>query len=282
MELTRSWKRTLKNNDFYCGMLTLIGVKADGSIIEKGGIAMPKQDPIEDIRVDIESKFNMAVADMAADLTFQIQSAYETVIQSFYDDYTPRWYQRTYSTYEASDHADDPFKYTPISGGAEAGILVDPSFITGKPYRADTAWVFDRTFGKGIHGYFKWEMKQWGQSRWKATNLKYVMSKKKKEHFKKFLLSSMKNSPHLYKGLKQQRFIFTSAYNLNMKGQDAYYWDSIGSSEKKVVEITSNSLGSFLSHTTPQKMMDRTFKQLTTRRRLDAMFNDILTSYFSK
>lgn len=251
-------------------------------IFLKGGIVVAKSNPLEDIKIDIESKYNLAVAELAAEITFQIQAAYETVVQSFYEDYTPRWYDRTYSTYEASDHAEDPFKTTPIEGGFNAGINVDPSFITGKPYRADTAWVFDRTFGQGIHGYFRWEMRQWGQNRWRTTNLKYVMSKKKKEHFKKFLLSSIKNSPHLYKGLKQQRFVYTSAQNINMKGQDAYYWDTIGESEKQVVEITSNSLGGFRSHTTPQKMMDRTFKQLTTKRRMNTMFNDILTSYFSK
>lgn len=225
---------------------------------------MPKQDPIEDIRIDIEARFNMAIADMATLMTYQIESAYQSIIQSFYDDYTPRWYQRTYSTYEASDHADDPFKYTPFEGGAEAGISVDPSFITGKPYRADTAWVFDRTFGKGIHGYFKWEMKQWASHTWKSMNRKYVMSSARKERLADFLTKSIKNSPRKFR-----------------RGQVAamaYFSGGAG----------STVLTSMKAYTTrgyevpPKKVMDDTFSKMTKKKNMDAMFSSIMEGYFSK
>jgi len=254
----------LKNNDFYSGMLTLIGVKADGSIIEKGGIVMPKQDPIEDIRVDIESKFNMAVADMAAQMTYQIESAYKSIIQSFYEDYTPRWYQRTFSTYEASDHEDDPFKYTPISGGAEAGIHVDPSFITGKPYRADTAWVFDRTFGKGIHGYFKWEMKQWAPQTWKNMNRKYVMSSARKERLANFLAKSIKHSPRKFRRGQITAMVYSTK-------------DVNTAQLSSMKAITTRGYES-----TPKKGMDAAFKKLTNKKTMDEMFSSIMGAYFSK
>lgn len=220
---------------------------------------MAKKNPIEDIRIDIENRYNMAIADMASQVTEQIEAAYETVIQSFYDDYTPRWYDRTYSTYEASDHADDIFKTTPIDNGFEAGIKIDPSFINGKPYRADTAWVFDRTFGKGIHGYFKWEMKQWAPQTWKNMNRKYLMSKARKERLADFLKKSIKHSPRKYKP-KLTAMVY-----------------AVGE-QKSVQAVQLHQIRS----TTPHKSMDAAFRQITSKKNMDAMFSTILSSYFSK
>ena len=224
---------------------------------------MKNGNPIEDIRIDIENRFNMAVADMASQVTEQIETAYEGIIQSFYDDYTPRWYDRTYSTYEASDHIDDMFKTVPIENGFEAGINVDPSFISGKPYRADTEWVFDRTFGKGIHGYFKWEMKQWAPQTWKNLNKKYMMSKARKERLSSFLEKSLKHSPRKYR-----------------RGQITAMVYSAG-------DINSTQLSSMKAITTrgyestPKKGMDAAFRKITNKKNMDAMFSSILSNYFS-
>ena len=137
----------------------------------------PARDPMEVMKKDIEKRFSEALEEMAEELTFQIEASYESVIQSFYEDYTPRVYERTYSTYEASDRYDDPFGFTPTSDGYESGIHVGPENIPGQPYHATKEWVFPRTFEEGIHGYFKWEMeKQFGPHYWKKMNRKYVMS----------------------------------------------------------------------------------------------------------
>ncbi len=225
---------------------------------------MPKQQPLEDIRIEIESKFYAAVADMASTVTYEIESAYESVVQSFYEDYTPRWYRRTFSTYEASDHADDLFKTTPIDDGFEAGINVDPSFITGKPYRADTAWVFDRTFGKGIHGYFKWEMKQWAPQVWKNMNRKYVMSKARKDRLASFLEKSIKHSPR-----KQRKQVTAMIY-------------TAGDSMNGVLPTVQAKMMKSMTSTTPQRNMEFMYKNITRKKNMDVLFSSILTSYFSK
>lgn len=220
---------------------------------------MAKSNPIEDIRIDIENRFNMAVAEMAAQITEQIEVAYETVVQSFYDDYTPKWYNRTFSTYEASDHMNDLFRAIPIENGFDAGIYVDPSFITGEPYRADTSWVFDRTFGKGIHGYFKWEMKKWAPQTWRNLNKKYMMSKARKERLADFLTKSIKHSPKKFRP-RMTAMVYTVG---DIKSVQAVQLHQIRS-------------------TTPQKSMDAAFRQITNKKNMDAMFSSILNGYFSK
>lgn len=134
-----------------------------------------KEDPMEMIRADIEKKFNSAVKEMAEEMNFQIESAYESVIQKFYDEYTPRSYERTYSTYLGSDKYDNLFGFTPVDDGYEVGVRVGDENIPGNPYRAEKDWVFRRTFEEGIHGYFKVEYQQWYADRVK----KHKWSKKK-------------------------------------------------------------------------------------------------------
>lgn len=113
---------------------------------------------LQDFRKDIEKRYMSAIEHLAEEVSFQIESAYETVIEKFYDDYSPVSYNRTYSTYLASDGYDDPFSYTQSGNVYTAGIQVSSDFIQGKPYRADTDWVFNRTFERGIHGFNKKDM----------------------------------------------------------------------------------------------------------------------------
>lgn len=101
---------------------------------------------------DIEKKYNIALKELAEEITYQIENSYETVIDKFYEDYSPRYYDRTYSTYIGSDHYDDMFNFQQLGDTYLAGINVSSSNIPGSPYRADTDWVFDRTFYGGIHG----------------------------------------------------------------------------------------------------------------------------------
>lgn len=102
---------------------------------------------------DITNKFNKAVEEMASEVTFQIEEAYEDTIEEFYEDYDPIYYNRTYSTYLASTGYDNPF--TPlmhIGDSYFAGIGVSGSNIPYNPYVAYKNWVFNRVFYKGIHG----------------------------------------------------------------------------------------------------------------------------------
>ena len=103
----------------------------------------------------IKQKYKEAVREMAEEVAFQIEKSYESAISKFYEDYDPRYYERTYSTYLGSNAYNDIFNQGVQQFGNVflAGINVDSTNIPGNPYRAQNkAWVFDRTFYKGIHG----------------------------------------------------------------------------------------------------------------------------------
>lgn len=222
---------------------------------------MAKAMTIEEFRIDVENKFNIALADMAAETTFAIEYAYESVVQSFYDEYGPNngdpwYYKRTYSTYEASSRADDPFGYTPIEANVfESGIEVDHENILGNPYRADKHWVFTRTFNEGIHGFFKTEMEGWKKNYFKRR----VLSKKKKEKMQKYFNSMIKHAPKKYKGITKESIVSIVAQN-----PDVTLLKSVAPTAK----------GS-----SPRAMMDKAFKQITKKQHMDKMFDNIMKSY---
>ena len=111
----------------------------------------------------IIKQYESAIKQVAEEVSFQVESAYESVIDMFYNDYTPRWYERTGSTYRASDHVDDMSKITKVGDEYLSGIIVDSENINGNPYRADTDWVFERTFVRGIHGFTAHEGRRFAQ-----------------------------------------------------------------------------------------------------------------------
>lgn len=128
-----------------------------------------KNDPLEAIKDDIETRYRKVLNEFAAEMNFQVQLAYDTVISRFYNEYTPKVYERTESTRKASDKWDNIFGYTPVGDDFEYGIKVGaeniPDIDGHQPYRADTDWVFNRTFEEGIHGYFKVEAQDWANKR---------------------------------------------------------------------------------------------------------------------
>lgn len=87
----------------------------------------------------------------------EIEKAYEAQISRFYNDYSPIVYERTGATWWGSSGMNDYKSWSTYLGNLqyEAGITVDPANIqskVGHPYRANTQWVFDRTWRLGIHG----------------------------------------------------------------------------------------------------------------------------------
>lgn len=227
-------------------------------------MAKRTEDPLEMIKADIEQKFRMACAEMAAEMTWRIESAYESVIQSFYDDYTPKYYERTYSTYLASDKVDDPFGFTPVDNDYITGINVDPSFINGNPYRAEKDWVFDRTFNKGIHGFFRWEYRQWANKQLRALNRKYLMSKAKKQRLKEYFTKTMNRAPKKYRKGVKTSFVYTTG-NIN------------STSLKTGTAIQTRGFSY-----TPRKAMDAYFKKLTAKKEMDALFETFLDKYLNE
>ena len=108
----------------------------------------------------IKKIYQGAIKNFAEEMSSQIESAYEDTISLFYADYGPNngdpwFYDRTYSTYLASNGHDNPYSSINVQQFGDsffAGIGVSSSNIPGNPYKIYKEWVFNRTFYEGIHG----------------------------------------------------------------------------------------------------------------------------------
>lgn len=114
---------------------------------------MAKKNQIFDIN-EFKASYRNALEKTAQRIGREIEKAYETEISRFYNDYYPISYERTGSTWWASSGMQDYRSWSQYLGNLQyqAGITVDAANIQGDPYRADTAWVFNRTWHYGIHG----------------------------------------------------------------------------------------------------------------------------------
>lgn len=107
----------------------------------------------EEFEKVVLEQYEEAVKNTANQIGREIRKDYIDSIQAFYDDYTPKRYIRTWNTYLASNAAKDARKSVQKKGKAYiCGISVSSSFMKDA-YRADTDWVFERTYAKGIHGF---------------------------------------------------------------------------------------------------------------------------------
>lgn len=134
-----------------------------------------KKDSLDVILEDVTKKYNKAVKDMAVEVAYKIEAAYESAIEAFYNDYPdPIYYDRTYSTYLGSNAYDDVYNYGIQQFGNSyfAGINVSSSNIPGNPYRAYKGWVFDRTFEQGIHGINRNDLIKMNKPRSKDDHIK--------------------------------------------------------------------------------------------------------------
>lgn len=125
------------------------------------------------------------------EIALRMKKAYIRVINAFYDDYEPKRYKRTWSTYQASNankansladflkNGDVKFSSNANGRRVRAGIKVNADNIKGTPYYrlfgednrflgdpvfsrhtpVDTKVVFYNTFVKGKHGYVPKVMK---------------------------------------------------------------------------------------------------------------------------
>ena len=106
----------------------------------------------------VKRALRMALKEVADKLTDQIQDEYNSVIGKFYKHYTPKVYDRSGATYEASSYAQiGEGVLMPNEDSSVAGIEVDPYYIWHSAggynsYNQPTSYVFERTFVQGIHG----------------------------------------------------------------------------------------------------------------------------------
>lgn len=117
---------------------------------------MGKNNDIIDISV-FKKSYDNALKKTAQRIGREIEKAYEAQITRFYNDYFPISYDRTGATWWGSSGMQDYKSWSIYLGDLkyQAGITVSPENIQNKigdPYRADTDWVFNRTWHLGIHG----------------------------------------------------------------------------------------------------------------------------------
>lgn len=193
---------------------------------------MSKKKIKEELVDPLEKLLQEAVEKTAEDILTEIETAYENVIQEFYNDYTPKnggpiWYKRTGASFYGSNAYDTLINPSTLYLQGDTyitGIDVHSQFVENNPYgvnpyRADVnspSWVFDRTFNEGIHGFTAAEVDIW-------SSKKHINRHKKKSRFRK-----PKNIPH------QMR-------------------------------------------TPPKQLMDEKFKDISSQKHLDEIFNKNVT-----
>lgn len=189
----------------------------------------------------IKKIFTEIANEMAEEVLWQIENTYESVIDEFYNHYNPLYYNRTFSTYLASSGYKDLYSsqnFSPINDGYEVGINVDSGNIPNNPYRADTDWVFNRTFVKGIHGIST--RRGWGKTKEK----KYQR----------------------IKGNKTFEVIYRQGATITK--QKKYYEGNIEIQQR----IMSNMVPA------PRTLMNKWWRQFTTKHNLDQLYYSILES----
>ena len=124
-------------------------------------LILGKKSALDLILRDVKKKQKKALKRTAKRVTAEIQKQFNKTVETFYDDYDPQFYIRTYSTYflsnnfggtrNPSSNIKDP---TPTEEGYLAGIDVGPEFINGEPYKDKLGkdYITDRTWNQGIHG----------------------------------------------------------------------------------------------------------------------------------
>ena len=188
--------------------------------------------------------FNEAVEEMAHEVLWRIENIYETAIDRFYADYNPLYYNRTFSTYLGSSGYEDTFSpqnIKKIGDAWESGITISDVNIPGKPYRADTEWVFDRTFNKGIHG----------------INAGKVFGKDTTKRFQRVI------------GNKVFETIIGTSVNgtLQITKRKKYYQGDIQVQQRELTNMSP----------TPRGIIGKEFRALTRQGNMKKMFNNILS-----
>lgn len=201
----------------------------------------------------LQKAFDDSVDEMAEEVLRLIEGLYESAIAKFYADYTPLYYNRTeYTAYGSSGFPYDnelfkPQNFQKIEGGWSVGITVDPSYIPGSPYRANKAWVFERTFKRGIHG----------------INASMAWGKRRPKTFQRFYGESFLSGKSVFSVIKMKGSRVTSniAYRKNVK--------------RTAISVMENMVP------TPSAIVNSEFRKLTRKKNMKQMFNDIMLGKLS-
>ena len=199
--------------------------------------------------LNIKEKFNKVAEKFAQEVLWAIENQYESVIDVFYADYNPLYYYRTYSTYLASSgykQLYSPENYMSFDNYYNVGISIDSQKIPGNPYRADTDWVFNRTFEKGIHG----------------INTRGAFGLRKPRLYRRYYGESFPSGKSTFSVVK-------------MKNQDVI---SNIVYRKNVRRITNTVMENTVP--APKSLMNQWWRRYKTRKNLDSVYASIMNTEF--
>ena len=207
----------------------------------------------------LKKLFYDSAQELAEEVLWEIENAYENAIDMFYADYDPLWYYRTYSSYYGSSGSQDLFSsenYNFANDIYNVGINVDSSYIPGEPYKAhrrkngaDKDWVFRRTFLQGIHG----------------INARQMFGKKKDKEYRRGLGKLKHTTYQVSLKPRMIRGKWVAKKNVTM----GKYYNGVG------VRVMNNM------QPTPKGVINREFKQLSRKRVLRQMLDNIINSKIS-
>ena len=121
-------------------------------------------DPMKKIYRDMKNRIRSVLPNIADEISDKMVQKYADCVQAFYEHMPESInYDRTFSTFLGSSAT---CSYEESSSGSmrnqegetttftvHVNLHVDPSYL-GEPYRDPTDYVFERTWGKGIHGNY--------------------------------------------------------------------------------------------------------------------------------
>ena len=140
------------------------------------------------LRGSIEANVNAAVRRVAVVIGNEIHEAYNTAINNFYSDYSPRIYDRTGALKDQGAKGvggrDKNYKQL-FKGCYEAGITVGPENYEGNPYEKpyphglemNPSIVFPMAFERGIHGFTKVTVSRYNKDKSKGNGYWFVRKK---------------------------------------------------------------------------------------------------------
>ena len=229
---------------------------------------------------DIKKKYDKALDEFAQDIALEIEEGYEFAIDSFYADYNPLWYDRTYSSYLGSSAYAlgiyDPANFNVTGDVYTVGTTVSPEYIQGKPYRADTDWVFNRTFVKGIHGI---NTKQG----WGLPQKKQFMRIKEKQLKSYTTYTTNPRAKKTKRGYRVDKNVFTTTKKYYSENpSDVFIVQGKRSVMKKYYGASNNVKFGTISNMvpSPKALVSREFRLLTRKKNMKRMFNEILERKF--
>ena len=226
-----------------------------------------------------------AAEEMATEVLWQIEHNYESVIDKFYADYDPLYYDRTYSTYLASSGYDNLYSSRNLifmTNTYDVGININGRRIPGNPYRADKDWVFNRTFDKGIHGINT--RHGWGktgkekflriddQEKQRTYKVKQIVERRKRSKGK----NGKKRSDYIFKVKKHT----TETRYYGDNPTESYITSSKYYTMKKMYSNNASVKIGLMSNMVPapKSLMNIWWRDFTTKRNLDKIWLSILNA----